>query len=192
MKDARNEDKVMGLSPRVRGNQAKERHVINRSRSIPACAGEPASHNLRTTTSRVYPRVCGGTKGVVVGPPNLSGLSPRVRGNPVLKRLVPDGGRSIPACAGEPTDGVIQSISYMVYPRVCGGTNCDGRHAIPACAGEPPRRVPGVATYCEGLSPRVRGNLVRVDLPTLSASATSAPYGLSPRVRGNRLSRYRR
>ena len=142
MKDARNEDKVMGLSPRVRGNQAKERHVINRSRSIPACAGEPASHNLRTTTSRVYPRVCGGTKGVVVGPPNLSGLSPRVRGNPVLKRLVPDGGRSIPACAGEPTDGVIQSISYMVYPRVCGGTNCDGRHF----------------TILPGLSPRVRGN----------------------------------
>ena len=32
---------VEGLSPRVRGNQAGRRHHVCRSRSIPACAGEP-------------------------------------------------------------------------------------------------------------------------------------------------------
>ena len=53
---------------------------------------------------------------------SLPGLSPRVRGNPVFGGCLLCLQRSIPACAGEPPDGVIQSISYMVYPRVCGGT----------------------------------------------------------------------
>ncbi len=53
-------------------------------------------------TTKVYPRVCGGTISADHGkiPPN--GLSPRVRGNqeqvPLLRHL----SGSIPACAGEP------------------------------------------------------------------------------------------
>ena len=94
--------------------------------SIPACAGEPDGPDSNTSRPTVYPRVCGGTGGA---PPLLSsplslawvyprvcggtanptlnrtaamGLSPRVRGNPlVLSRVLGVGG-SIPACAGEP------------------------------------------------------------------------------------------
>ena len=70
------------------------------------------------------------------------GLSPRVRGNPLLgQRMMsqrgsiprvrgnpPAGGmrlaspRSIPACAGEPRRLVVCAWPARVYPRVCGGT----------------------------------------------------------------------
>ena len=51
-----------GLSPRVRGNPAKERR--------------------KGYHTRVYPRVCGGTSGEALKRVFLHGLSPRVRGNP--------------------------------------------------------------------------------------------------------------
>ena len=71
----------LGLSPRVRGNQMYRRCHRCRSRSIPACAGEPLGASVTTYSFRVYPRVCGGTGfGGIVGNPS-SGLSPRVRGN---------------------------------------------------------------------------------------------------------------
>ena len=55
-----------------------------------------------TGAARVYPRVCGGTR---------------------LTRSVADlGGRSIPACAGEPDMPPDESELGVVYPRVCGGT----------------------------------------------------------------------
>ena len=71
---------------------------------------------------RVYPRVCGGTFAIPGPGIRGRGLSPRVRGNPVMEeaRRLDDG--SIPACAGEPV-GVGQLVAaFRVYPRVCGGT----------------------------------------------------------------------
>ena len=54
---------TVGLSPRVRGNLVWSARTV-RSRSIPACAGEPPSgaiqHQVPLPTG-VYPRVCGGT-----------------------------------------------------------------------------------------------------------------------------------
>ena len=91
-----------GLSPRVRESLGHG--------SIPACAGEPglptgsipACAPFRRGGSWVYPRVCGGTPATATLASALSGLSPRVRGNPgfVCQRLSEVG--SIPACAGEP------------------------------------------------------------------------------------------
>ena len=52
---------------------------------------------------------------------------------------------SIPACAGEPTIGEVVHGFQRVYPRVCGGT------IIPLWM----ELIP------VGLSPRVRGNLIR-------------------------------
>ena len=51
---------------------------------------------------------------------------------------------SIPACAGEPSVGVCGDTGTEVYPRVCGGTTYDYTKA----------------TLADGLSPRVRGNLL--------------------------------
>ena len=139
-----------------------------------------------------------------MGPLQLEGLSPRVRGNrhgPAKRRECL---RSIPARAGEPLRRIRQFGQMGVYPRACGGT--------------PPTYSP--VWPDGGLSPRVRGNLrpdsnapparrsiparagepvraiaIAGDLPvypracggTIFAANTAAlGAGLSPRVRGNR------
>ena len=132
----------VGLSPRVRGNPAARISALRISRSIPACAGEPAPPTPPAPPATVYPRVCGGTACRRYTRAAERGLSPRVRGN-LLDGL--HGARkvgSIPACAGEPLDGHPPSLPPRVYPRVCGGTRPWRRRH---------RRDPG-------LSPRVRGN----------------------------------
>ena len=91
-----------GLSPRVRGNPVDCRKKIGRPRSIPACAGKPASRAARCASSAVYPRVCGETVEAARAAGFASGLSPRVRGNPDRRPRPEQGGGSIPACAGKP------------------------------------------------------------------------------------------
>ena len=56
-----NYDGARGLSPRVRGNLTRSGWKRTRTRSIPACAGEPKAQNGRCCPMQVYPRVCGGT-----------------------------------------------------------------------------------------------------------------------------------
>ena len=134
--------KVKGLSPRVRGNllDTQGDHVARRS--IPACAGEPFPCRRLARVNKVYPRVCGGTSRDRAYLYRLSGLSPRVRGNPAVGVVHFGVSRSIPACAGEPPFRTYRPCSIRVYPRVCGGTMIA---AAPASA-------------TSGLSPRVRGN----------------------------------
>ena len=97
-----NTPRPAGLSPRVRGNQRPSKPSTIRTRSIPACAGEPPSWRCRRCCCRVYPRVCGGTASALRFLVIVNGLSPRVRGNRgrPARHLLVDG--SIPACAGEP------------------------------------------------------------------------------------------
>ena len=126
--------------PRVCGGTADRLTDQVNNRSIPACAGEPVSLGW------VYPRVCGGTGGIVL----------------VVERCQV-ARRSIPACAGAELAGV--------DPPSC------NRGSIPACAGEPSTR------------PRVRGNLGhRGEVYPRVCGGTARPReGLSPRVRGNLL-----
>ena len=56
-----------GLSPRVRGNRARNSSSVSMVGSIPACAGEPLLLYLYGLMKRVYPRVCGGTRVNAVG-----------------------------------------------------------------------------------------------------------------------------
>ena len=70
----------------------------------------------------VYPRVCGGTRGVEIAEGNREGLSPRVRGNQIVGIAARRALRSIPACAGEPSCALTRYHPPWVYPRVCGGT----------------------------------------------------------------------
>ena len=193
-----------GLSPRVRGNHANAVAVVVGDGSIPACAGEPSRSGPPSTTSRVYPRVCGGTRSVWSRLSGAPGLSPRVRGNRRAASPPACNPGSIPACAGEPSGRLAGGARSRVYPRVCGGTSevriaqprviglsprvrgnplaligqalLDG--SIPACAGEP--SFFDVRDEPQGVYPRVCGGTnLRVALPP-------APSGLSPRVRGNR------
>ena len=141
-------DDARGLSPRVRGNQIQAVNQPCGCRSIPACAGEPCGYRSTPIPRRVYPRVCGGTQLGRSCRWSNRGLSPRVRGNQVevCPRCRSIG--SIPACAGEPSKRPRRRRMSRVYPRVCGGT---------------------VRSWCEnneayGLSPRVRGNPVQMDV----------------------------
>ena len=115
-------DAWTGLSPRVRGNPWECSDAETRSRSIPACTGEPRGSQSSHCCIRVYPRVYGGTRPDAPSQLSTQGLSPRVRGNhgPDVPAIADIG--SIPACTGEPLpiDGRIGPGT--VYPRVYGGT----------------------------------------------------------------------
>ena len=144
-----------GLSPRVRGNHVTVRlHPANHG-SIPACAGEPVSLVLTILRYWVYPRVCGGTRMVVIGLTATQGLSPRVRGNPLDPDQAPRPGRSIPALCGGTTLGQFFGQPQRgLSPRVRGNRPASDRPAgfqgsIPACAGEPSY------VCCEGSLPTV-------------------------------------
>ena len=135
----------LGLSPRVRGNPYRRNAEPEPVGSIPACAGEPRRHPEQGTPARVYPRVCGGTSSASRARNSCTGLSPRVRGNPSGRAACAVCPRSIPACAGEPRPYVFPAFRCEVYPRVCGGTG-----------------VPAITRIrFQGLSPRVRGNLIK-------------------------------
>ena len=147
--------------------------------------------------------MCGGTNRCWWPAWPAPGLSPRVRGNLAGGHPQPLGGRSIPACAGEPTTPLTPTASPWVYPRVCGGTgrsysvandpeglsprvrgNLVGgspapvsRRSIPACAGEP--RGAYLGRSGGGVYPRVCGGTVH------RRPARQGQDGLSPRVRGN-------
>ena len=112
-----------GLSPRVRGNPGRGAGGPDQAGSIPACAGEPEGGLLSSMGLKVYPRVCGGTWTATAVSIAAWGLSPRVRGNLVVRRVVNKAVRSIPACAGEPFADAAFPQPGTVYPRVCGGTS---------------------------------------------------------------------
>ena len=99
---ATNQCDTPGLSPRVRGNHYALLVGRRNTRSIPACAGEPATAPSTTGSEKVYPRVCGGTVRLHRAPHVRPGLSPRVRGNQPGTFQRNKGVGSIPACAGEP------------------------------------------------------------------------------------------
>ena len=112
----------MGLSPRVRGNRGWAGHGVGPVRSIPARAGEPARRRESNQLGPVYPRACGGTADADDALVDLTGLSPRVRGNRRFKLAGSLAIRSIPARAGEPAGGRRATAGSGVYPRACGGT----------------------------------------------------------------------
>ena len=150
-----------GLSPRVRGNRRRLGLCCRSARSIPACAGEPTPTTGRMGMCTVYPRVCGGTGPGRQVPIGVLGLSPRVRGNlgDCLSVVACQG--SIPACAGEPWQPERIEQASRVYPRVCGGT------ALQALLGR----------AGNGLSPRVRGNLISISCSTVSLGSIPACAG---------------
>ena len=194
---------MRGLSPRVRGNRAPAALAWPRRGSIPARAGEPLLSRRAHHRPQVYPRACGGTRPALDNPYHVSGLSPRVRGNPVVDASGAQGAGSIPARAGEPHSSRQVTGLRRVYPRACGGTRC---------------RLLAPQSF-RGLSPRVRGNLLRIrhrgggarsiparaGEPVSSSASIRLPSvypracggtgylrvrwecttGLSPRVRGN-------
>ena len=150
-----------GLSPRVRGNPFGGSCGEGTPGPIPACAGQPDLVQLGTAVIRAYPRVCGATEPsqpVTAGP---WGLSPRVRGNPLLSGFSELLWGPIPACAGQPPQFRQSHRLSRAYPRVCGATTEYGS------------TMRGVM----GLSPRVRGNLLLVSEQAVDSGPIPACAG---------------
>ena len=91
-----------GLSPRVRGNPIPGDLDQATLGPIPACAGQPFRGRIATPSVVAYPRVCGATSVWGYEQTNVTGLSPRVRGNHDGSGLGPFVPGPIPACAGQP------------------------------------------------------------------------------------------
>ena len=164
--NAHNAQTGAGLSPRVRGNPAGAFRWGSRGGSIPACAGEPGPAAGRPGASRVYPRVCGGTRCGLKCWWKCYGLSPRVRGNLPLPEKRHRRGGSIPACAGEPVRVHTERRQPEVYPRVCGGT----------------KEYAAVSVSGQGLSPRVRGNPSTASGPSCQSRSIPACAGEPARL----------
>ena len=104
-----------------------------------------------------------------------------MRGNRRRPTATDESRGSIPACAGEPGAGAGGQQNGKVYPRVCGGTFRRGMRTV----------------SMRGLSPRVRGNLIRQALAyqpvgsipacagePASGGGTTASITVYPRVCG--------
>ena len=193
-----------GLSPRLRGNPHRDLGSTRGRRSIPALAGEPVGGAVRSGSSTVYPRACGGTVSATAETSRAVGLSPRLRGN---LRSGDDRGHlrgSIPALAGEPGTGRRTPRPSRVYPRACGGTSkmaetpLSTRGLSPRLRGNRRRRTPaggssGSIPALAGEPSPTSGDRDAVRVYPRACGGTPRPRrqsargaGLSPRLRGNR------
>ena len=136
-------------------------------RSIPAPAGEPRASSTPPPPTKVYPRACGGTEHFGGPVPTLLGLSPRLRGNLDNQDAEVAILGSIPAPAGEPRQSGRRGCDTMVYPRACGGT----------------KRSSSVPMRSWGLSPRLRGNPLRLPRRRTAGRSIPAPAGEPPSSR---------
>ena len=132
-----------GSSPRVRGTGPRKRVDPQRTRFIPACAGNSLNFRDRHIFSPVHPRVCGEQKAGFAAPLGSIGSSPRVRGTVFYAVPPREGSRFIPACAGNRVRMCRACRLAAVHPRVCG---------------EQPIS-PSTSAAAPGSSPRVRGTV---------------------------------
>ena len=91
-----------GLSPRLRGNPAPGRRRAIRRGTIPAPAGKPGERRPPVSIWRDYPRACGETGPGKSHRKGITGLSPRLRGNPMPGAAGSRVLGTIPAPAGKP------------------------------------------------------------------------------------------
>ena len=89
-----------GSSPRVRGTDSPRSRSNNRSRFIPACAGNRPQFQSARQSRSVHPRVCGEQAVIQVIKAKRDGSSPRVRGTDCPLENKGSRPRFIPACAG--------------------------------------------------------------------------------------------
>ncbi len=89
-----------GLSPWVRGTHFVASFRRQASRFIPVGAGNSGYLSTSKTREAVYPRGCGELYLTILKPPRLDGLSPWVRGTPVITGSCRGRQRFIPVGAG--------------------------------------------------------------------------------------------
>ncbi len=161
-----------GSSPRVRGDPQIVAGSRCRAGLIPACAGRPAYRCFRRSRRGAHPRVCGATTFDDLVHVTSRGSSPRVRGDQQYDAAIWLETRLIPACAGRPVARSPDARAAGAHPRVCGATSAKRPALLPV----------------SGSSPRVRGDLVRVQpeplaqglIPACAGRPTYTHYPMDP------------
>ena len=129
---------VYGSSPRVRGKPAHRYGRNAQRRIIPARAGQTCLWRRRRHLRPDHPRACG-ANGVMVRVKSAPiGSSPRVRGKRQFPVRVVDGGRIIPARAGQTLRRHPRRFRQTDHPRACGANGVDTPERA-ASAGSSPR-----------------------------------------------------
>ena len=173
-----------GSSPRVRGTPSVLLPCIQKTRIIPACAGNTRTLGPGSLVIGDHPRVCGEHAVQRRRIDHQRGSSPRVRGTRGQASDLGSRAGIIPACAGNTVVTLIASLVAGDHPRVCG---------------EHFQRFPAFFIL-GGSSPRVRGT--RRTSPKNGKGCRDHPrvcgehqfrglqfrglQGSSPRVRGTR------
>ena len=135
--------RLMGSSPRVRGEGSASPLQTVEGGIIPAGAGRSRPRLRKTRRRRDHPRGCGEKCSSVAAKASRWGSSPRVRGEDRATNISTYSIGIIPAGAGRSSIGVYAAIEDRDHPRGCGE--------------KPSRRPP--ARRRKGSSPRVRGEV---------------------------------
>ena len=100
----RQECRVEGTSPRVRGKLRSSENSTVANRNIPACAGKTFRGKQPPAPEKEHPRVRGENATTFKSCKYSFGTSPRARGKPLFVLSVVFVLRNIPACAGKTND----------------------------------------------------------------------------------------
>ena len=109
-----------GSSPRVRGTRLSRRSVKDRTRIIPASAGNTARSSSVLNASTDHPRECGEHNFRIWDDLAFTGSSPRVRGTHEKQDPAQHHRRIIPASAGNTLFLGECRIGIADHPRECG------------------------------------------------------------------------
>ena len=175
--------RASGSSPRARGTAASPCDQRNRTRFIPAGAGNGFVRSLARARFTVHPRGRGERESRVTTIGTLPGSSPRARGTARPAPRAPGRRRFIPAGAGNGAGLRLAAPGCPVHPRGRGErTNqrwrpSRRRGSSPRARGTAPR--PGQTPQRERFIPAGAGNGV---LPRLGLT----PESVHPRGRGER------
>ena len=186
----------------MRGKQRHHHDCRTYLRIIPARAGQTTPTPNISARTTDHPRACGANLPEADAMASAFGSSPRVRGKRPARSQLTEGGRIIPARAGQTILVTATVNGFTDHPRACGANVCsflspvcsfgssprvrgkripegepaDVYRIIPARAGQTPRRTGRSAWRSD--HPRACGaNPVRRD-------DGFRPFGSSPRVRG--------
>ena len=130
-----------GSSPRLRGTRDGVERPDERTRFIPAPAGNTRPGSAGQTPVAVHPRACGEHTAAIDVPVRSPGSSPRLRGTRAGRADHAPPPRFIPAPAGNTAPRQRQDQRHAVHPRACGE-----HESSPGPLWPPP-----------GSSPRLRG-----------------------------------
>ena len=188
-----------GSSPPARGTRPIDVHRNERTRFIPACAGNTYNPFRHPPPVTVHPRLRGEHVAAFLQEAFVSGSSPPARGTRSAGALVRTLVRFIPACAGNTSPPRASTTNWLVHPRLRGEHACaavksytfDGSSPpargtratanarrvkmrfIPACAGNTACTRPNAGQ--EPVHPRLRGEHISCSRMRLKASGSSPP-----------------